>query len=54
MIIFDIHHGHGHYHSHLIQRSLLLKKNRFPGGAAAGAQEQGGVQVRHVVAALRV
>ena len=53
MIIFDIHHGHGHYHSHLVKRRVL-KKNRFPGGAAAGAQEQGGVQVRHVVAAFRV
>ena len=51
MIIFDI--RHGHYHNHLVKRRLL-KKNRFPGGAAAGAQEQGGVQVRHVVAAFRV
>ena len=53
MILFDIHDGHGDYHSHLIKRRVL-KKNRFPGGAAAGAQEQGGVQVRHVVAAFRV
>ena len=53
MIIFDIHHGHGDYQSHLVKRRML-KKNRFPGGAAAGAQEQGGVQVRHVVAAFRV
>ena len=51
--IFDIHSGHGHYHSHLVKRRVL-KKNCFPGGAAAGAQEQGGVQVWHVVAALRV
>ena len=44
MIIFNIRHGHGHYHSHLVKRRVL-KKNRFPGGTAAGAQEQGGVQV---------